>query len=436
MRSKKILIAFIMLLAGGVGAAGWYYTAYLKGPAAVALYKTAEENDVYVRFDMEAYDKIQENFWMDTKDADLAGLFLLSAQKAAGASTTLPTQDRAGTAKMLAGVFAQATSTDAKKKLALDILIVALYNLPPAGRDGLLSQQQEKELRQNVSNINPAKDLYQDLGLESGASKDAVDAAYAQKQAALKDATTPEAKAEKAKVAYAHEVLSKPQSKALYDDKKVEPTAFSTVMGKTLYINLTKISPTTLQEFALAVDAASTTPGMDSLILDMRGNAGGSLDFLQHFLGLFIGQNQHAFDLFRKGDYKVQRTALGLFPELARYKEVALLVDNMTQSTAELTAATFKRLRLGHVVGTVTRGWGTVENTFPLETSIDPEVKYSLLLVNHVTLREDNQPIEGRGVEPDINTSNANWKAQVPNYFDSPSLIQAVRTAAAKPPVR
>ncbi len=434
-RKKLTAVACVAaLLAGG---AAYYF--YIYAPATPeAAYKTPHEADVYVRFMMEGYDTLQQNFWMKAEDKDLAQLFQLAVQKATNATSSpqLASPDRSGVAALLAEAAGAATSTLAKQDLARNVLIVVLYNLPPNGRSGLLSDAQEKELRQNVANVNPTKDLYSDLGLSAGASAEQVAAAAASKEAILKSSAAPEAAEELKKIAYAKEVLTAPGSKALYDEHKVEPTAFTRVLGKTLYVNLTKISPTTLQEFGMAVEAASTTPGLDSMILDLRGNVGGSLDFTQYFLGLFIGKDQYAFDLFHQGEYAVQRTVLQKFDRLERYGDIALLTDGNTQSTAELTTAAFKRFKLGVVVGTKTRGWGTVENTYPLQTMIDPPTKYSLLLVNNITLREDNQPVEGRGIEPDIDTSKPSWQQELPKHFESLSLIQALRDVAAKPPLR
>ena len=53
--------------------------------------------------------------------------------------------------------------------------------------------------------------------------------------------------------------------------------------------------------------------------------------------------------------------------------------------------------------------------------------KYILLLVNSITLREDGQPIEGRGVDPDVDISKPNWQANLPKYFKSQSLISAIK---------
>ncbi len=391
-------------------------------------YQTAAERDKYVRFDMEVYDEIAKVYWQKSKDSDLANLFMLSVNKAANTNLSLSTSTRAGTAELLSKIFSEATSTESKKQLAINTVIIALYNIVPVGRDQLLSQKQETELRQNVSNINPSKDLYGDLGLAKGADINEVDQAYKQKTSELKNATTSEAKAELEKVKYSHSVLADRDSKSFYDEAKIEPTLGKKIIGSTLYLDLSKISPTTLIELARAVDNASTTKGLNSLILDLRGNIGGSLDFLPNFFGLFVGKDQYAFDFYQQGNYIPERTVQSKFPELDRFKEIVILTDNMTQSTAELTTATFKKFHMATIVGQTTRGWGTIENTYPINTEIDPTEKYSLLLVNSITLREDNQPIEGRGVDPDVNIRNPNWKNELSKFIKSQSLIEAVKS--------
>ena len=170
------------------------------------------------------------------------------------------------------------------------------------------------------------------------------------------------------------------------------------------------------------------------MIIDLRGNIGGALDFSQYFLGFFQGQSQYAFDLFHLGDYVVQRTVTGKLPALARYEETAVLADGMTQSTAEVTTAAMKRLHLAHVVGATTRGWGSVEATYPMKTAIDPSTTYSVLMVSYLTLRDDNQPVEGKGVDPDVAIADKNWRSKLSTSFTSPSLISAIEQTVTKPP--
>lgn len=428
---KKLL--FILIIVGVIAGGAYYKKGDFKKSEKV-VYKTPYEADEFVRFDMEAYDSILQNYWAPHSQYDLNNFFKLAVEKVAGGQYVLSSTTREAVAQMLATAMKTATSTDAKKNLALNTLNVVLYNLQPVGRNGLLSTQQETALRQNVANIDTSKNLYQTLGLEKGATPADVLKAYEKKDNELKASTSPDAKAQREQLAYTKNVLTNPQSKTLYDQAGVEPTVFTHKIGNTLYLYMSKISPTTFGEFALAIEGASTTPNMNSMIIDFRGNVGGSLDFLQNFLGLFVGPNQYAFDLFHQGDYQVQRTVQAKYPALDRYKEIAILTDNMTQSTAELTAATFKRLHLAKTVGTNTRGWGTVENTYPLATVIDSNIKYTMLLVNSITLRDDNQSIEGLGVDPNVKTTDKDWKNKLTTNFTTPSLVDALKARAGVAP--
>lgn len=424
---SALLIIGVLLFGGYLYQKGVFKT--------IGSQKTLAEEDVYVRFGMEAYDSIRQNYWQEPLTYDLPNMFKLSLERVTGKSQTLSTTTRDGVAEMLFQSLSLATSTEEKKNLTLNTLLVVLYNLQPAGRNGILSTQEEKALRDNVANIDTSKNLYQNLGLEKGASKDDIETAYKKKESDLKKATSTEAKAELEQVTYAKKVLTNPDTKVLYDQNQVEPTVWPKTIGSTLYLYISKISPTTFYEFAKSVDNASTTK-VTSLILDMRGNVGGSLDFVQNFLGLFMGQNQYAFDLFHQGKYEAQRTVQPKFSELDKFKEVAVITDGMSQSTAEVISSTFKRLRLGKIVGVNTRGWGTVENTYPLKTEIDPNTKHSLLLVNSITLREDNQPIEGRGVDPDVRTDNKDWQKSLLQHFRDSSIIEALKKTATNPPIK
>lgn len=343
--------------------------------AAAASFKTPEEKESeYVRFVMEAYDIIEKNYWQKAPDDKLANHFQLSLEKAAATSSAIAATDRATAAKMLDTVFDQLASDEEKKNLAIGIMQVALFNLAPQGRNQFLSAEEQRVVQDTVNNVDPA---------------------------------TGEA----------------------------EPTVFSQKMGSTLYISIDRMSPITVAEFTEILEAASSTP-YSSMIIDLRGNIGGALDQVPHFLGLFLGTKQYAFDLFHQDNFEVIRSPAGRFAALDRYREIAVLTDTMSQSSAEVFAAAMKRFNLAIVVGTNTRGWGTVEGTYQLTTEIDPKTKYGLMLVYALTLRDDNQPIDGVGVDPDISTKEKNWQSILPQHFRSTSLIEAIKTALAKPPLQ
>ena len=392
------------------------------------------QHGVYTRFELEAFDTIEKNYWDKVSEDKLAHLFLLSLNKAASSTVyTLTSEDRTSLANLFDTVFATLPDDTSRKQLALQTLVVATYNIAPAGRNGLHSNEQETLFRNTVSNVDTSHNLYTDIGVASTAPISVIQKTYATQAKLLAHATSTEARARLQQLNYAKSVLTSPEHKQIYDLTGAEPTISSRIIGKTLYVRIGRMSPTTLQEFAYAVSSASTTPGMNSMIFDLRGNIGGSLQLLQGLLGLFIGKNQYAFDLYHQGDYQPQRTIFPKLEGISRYTDIALYTDAHTQSTAELTAATFKRFNIGHVVGVTSAGWGTVENTYPLTTVIDPQETYSLLLVNSITLDANGEAIQGNGIHPDVDITTKGWQNSLPTYFRSASLIQAIKETADKP---
>jgi len=89
-------------------------------------------------------------------------------------------------------------------------------------------------------------------------------------------------------------------------------------------------------------------------------------------------------------------------------------------------ASTLKKYNVGIILGATTKGWGTVEKVFPLKNQIADGETFSLFLVHRVTLREDGQPIEGRGVEPQINIKSPNWKAELLKKYNFPGIVKAI----------
>lgn len=436
---KKILSALVLVVVVGGGcvlAYQFHLVPGFQGAAVAAVYKTPEEkNDVYVRFLMEAYDTIETNYWQQTPDATFANLFQLSLQKAAATTTTATATDRASTAAMLEGAFSAMKDDDAKKQLALGTLQVVLYNLAPNGRSELLSDAQQQQEQREVDNVHPATNLYSELGVTASSTNQQIAQAYAQEKTELEASSSPQAQQDLARATYIDDVLSNPATKTRYDATQQEPTVFGHVIGSTLYIDIGQMSPTTAADFQNALSDASTTP-LSSLIIDVRGNIGGSLDQVPGILGLFLGNNQYAFDLFAQGNLNPIRTTLPQFPGISRYRDVAVLTDRMSQSSAEELTASLQRYHLATVVGATTRGWGTVEQTYQLNTTIDASTTYGMLLVHAITLREDNTPIEGTGVTPDVSISDKNWKAELPQYFRSQSIISAIEQTIANPPLQ
>ena len=370
----------IFLIAGGIviliillagGAIGGYFYFKQNQKNPAPLEQTSK--DVYIEFLSEVYDKIQENYWNKISDEELSNLFKLGAEKLIQAPQNLESPDKQGVNKMASEIIKN-MDEEKKKAFSAQLAHLVLWNLKPFGRSALYVKQDEENLQNRVENIN----------LETG---------------------------------------------------EVEPTVFGNlVTSNILHLYISKISPTTVDDLKKETEKFDNTEGLNTLILDLRGNVGGSLDILPYLLGPFIGPNRYAFEIFQQGNYDPLKTKFGWLPGLVRYKKVVILADGNTQSSAEVMVATLKEYNVGIFVGTKTKGWGTIEKVYEIDHQIDADEKYSIFLVNHLTLRDDNQPIEEAGVDPTIDINEPGWEDKLFEYFNSNELIKTVKEVWNSPP--
>jgi C-terminal processing protease CtpA/Prc len=385
-----------------------------------------KESDPALDFMLEIYDKVKENYWDKVTDEQLANIYELGAEKVTSKPLELNPRNREGIEVMLNSLLAP-LATDKKKELAVNLSDIVLANLAPFGRSRLYTTKTSESLRNTVKNVDPSTNLYSVLGVDKNAPAAEIKKVYEQKSAELKNDTSPEGKQKLAEVTRAYDALGNVETKKTYDEKAVEPTVIGRIIQPDIfYLQIKRISPTTVAEFQKVAASVDKEP-LTTLIMDLRGNIGGAVDILPYFLGFFIGQNQYAFDLFHQGESTPTKTLTGWLPSLVKYKKVVVLADGKTQSSAEVIAATLKKYNVGVLMGSTTKGWGTIENVFPLKTILDPNESYSAFMVHSLTLRDDNQPIEGRGVEPVIKLDDATWAQQLLNYYNYPPLVEALR---------
>ena len=213
---------------------------------------------------------------------------------------------------------------------------------------------------------------------------------------------------------------------------QIEPSITGRALTNDIYyLKHTKFSPNSLTELEKTANESEKQPQMTTLIYDLCGNIGGSLDLLPYFLGPFIGQNQYAYQAYHQEQKEEVKTQTGWLNSLVKFKKVIILVDQETQSSAEVMAAVLKKYNVGVLVGTKTKGCGTVERVFPLQNQPDPGQKFSVFLVHRLTLREDGEPIEGRGVEPAVNIKTKNWENELYKYTRYPELTKIVKSLIA-----
>jgi C-terminal processing protease CtpA/Prc len=267
----------------------------------------------------------------------------------------------------------------------------------------------------------------------NNASPQQIQKSYTQQAAALSKQNTPQAKQQLAKINNAYATLSQPAIKQLYDAQGIQATIISKQLSpKIFYMHFTRFSPSTsITEFTNAINSISSQPAtLDTLIFDLRGNIGGDLDLIPQMLGFFVGQNQVAYQFLQQGRYQSFMTSADKLPGLERFKHIVILIDGQDQSSTELLAGALKKFQVGILVGQKTFGWGTVENEqpFPIADQFDFNQVYSVHLVTALTVVQGQQPIQGNGVLPDIDTGDNTWPAKLTAATGDPTLTQTVKS--------
>jgi carboxyl-terminal processing protease len=134
--------------------------------------------------------------------------------------------------------------------------------------------------------------------------------------------------------------------------------------------------------------------GMDSLVLDLRGNPGGLLSESVDVSDLFLPSGRIVATKGRTqaddSDFQAKRADTWKIP-------LVVLVDGNSASASEIFAAAIQENQRGLIVGSHSYGKGTVQTHFPLQ-SIAGELKLTTAKFYSPTGRE----MAGHGVTPDV----------------------------------
>jgi len=434
LKNKKLLLIFLSLLIFFSGLGGGYFYAR-RGGNSKKILSDSQSQDVYSVFLGEIYDKIKQNYWKELSDEELTRLFVLGIEKLVSQPQSLKKENKEELLKMTALILKEIDSQERKKEFVAELADIVLANLEPFGRSRLYSKKDETALKDSVENKNPDVNQYQILGINEGDSQEKIKQVYEEKKEELipQAKSSTQAAQELAQIDRSFEILGDRDSREIYDISGIEPTlSYRLIRPDIFYIHISKISPTTLDELQRVTKKVDSGESLDTLILDLQGNIGGSIDILPYLLGPFIGKDSYAYQFFHQGESTDFKTRVGWLPSLIRYKRVVVLINGETQSSAEVIAAALKKYNVGVLVGTTTRGWGTIEKVFKLDSQLDDKEKYSMFLVHSLTLRDDGQAIEGKGVEPTININDPDWESKLYKYFHYEELTEAVEEVINK----
>ena len=132
------------------------------------------------------------------------------------------------------------------------------------------------------------------------------------------------------------------------------------------YVRITSFGERTAAEFAAAAKAIAAEPELRGLVLDLRDNPGGLLQAAVEVCDLLLNAGlivaTRGRDADNAGGDERQATA----GEVLAGVPVAVLVDGLSASAAEIVAACLQDAGRATVVGSRTFGKGTVQTLLPL----------------------------------------------------------------------
>jgi carboxyl-terminal processing protease len=150
-----------------------------------------------------------------------------------------------------------------------------------------------------------------------------------------------------------------------------------------------------------AVLAQMKAEKADAILLDMRGNGGGSLIEAVDLAGLFLPGVPVVQQVSNERKVRVETAPQGV---PAWDGPLAVLIDRGAAAATEITAAAIQDYGRGLVMGDISYGRGSVQTIVGLDRfSTDPMKRFGdLKLTIAVLCRANGKPIQRAGVTPDI----------------------------------
>ncbi len=130
------------------------------------------------------------------------------------------------------------------------------------------------------------------------------------------------------------------------------------------YAQIYQVSRDTAQEFQ---DRVKELGPIDGLVMDMRGNTGGSMIAAAQLADQFLGSHMIVRTVTREGLAPDARSQIIADPEITFDMPLSILVDPQTASAAEIISGALEPLGNVTLIGQTTFGKGLVQQVLPMK---------------------------------------------------------------------
>lgn len=193
------------------------------------------------------------------------------------------------------------------------------------------------------------------------------------------------------------------------------------------YVLLSSFSENTTSEMSEAL-AELEKLGMKKLILDLRGNGGGTLENAVDTASMFLLDGELVTTLvYRIKEGEAKRAESRRVPNAKRYEiPVVILVDGGSASASEILAGALRDHKRAILVGDKTFGKGKVQEIIEISNR-DKEIALVLTVAKYFTPAGHDIDGEG-GIEPDIKITYEDLKREVPEIARMEAEMDVLRS--------
>ena len=142
---------------------------------------------------------------------------------------------------------------------------------------------------------------------------------------------------------------------------QINPIEYKTLEKDLGYIRITEFNNNTYANMTTAIQDLKKQ-GIKKLILDLRGNPGGSLDQVLKVSNYFVPKGK-----LLEIQYKEDKPDVFYSTGNLQFEKVAVLIDGNTASASEILAGAIQDTKSGTLIGTTTYGKGVVQDLYPLK---------------------------------------------------------------------
>ncbi|MDH5446896.1 MAG: S41 family peptidase [Gammaproteobacteria bacterium] len=200
----------------------------------------------------------------------------------------------------------------------------------------------------------------------------------------------------------------------------IPPTVFYHITNKGVgYIRINSFALKTASSIHEVFDYFSTQT-IKSMLIDLRGNYGGSFQYAASFADWFAAENLVICTInIANPEYNDQyRTTSERF-KFAQSIPIIALTNSETSGSAEIVAAFLKNNKIATIVGEKTGGLGDTETIIPISTTLVAKFRTGIVLDSNGLV------ITGNGVMPDVIEKDINEK----EVYKNDNLIDALNDA-------